>query len=111
MPNSGQENSGEPEKPPKDSAAEFLPEPPGISGRPLVHLNGGAVGLLAVVGGGLDRVCGSGKDRHISPRQLRKEIDPFEEADEDGAMTIHEWELFAHELALVLITGETAILK
>jgi Uncharacterised methyltransferase family (DUF6094) len=88
----------------------LFPEPSGISGCPLIPLKGGAVGLLAV-GGGLDGVFGSGNDRHISAWQLRKEIDRFEEADEESVVTIHERERFAHELALVFVTGEIAMLK
>jgi hypothetical protein len=88
----------------------LFPEPSGISGRPLIPLKGGAIGLLAV-GGGLDGVFGSGSDRHISAWQLQKQIDRFEETDEEAVVTLHERERFAHELALVLVTGETAILK
>ncbi len=88
----------------------LFPKSSEISGRPLISLKGGAIGLLAV-GGGLDGIFGSGNDRHISAWQLRKEIDRFEETDEEGTVTIHERERFAHELALVLVTGETAILK
>ena len=88
----------------------FFPEPTGISGRPLISLKSGAIGLLAV-GGGLDGIFGSGNDRHISAWQLQKRIDRFEETDEKGTLTIHERERFAHELALVVVTGETAILK
>jgi len=88
----------------------LFPEPAQISGRPLISLKSGAVGLLAVAGG-LDGIYGSGADRHIAAWQLRKEIDKFEETDEGGTLTIHERERFAHELALLLITGETAILK
>ena len=88
----------------------LFPEPSGISGRPLIPLKGGTIGLLAV-GGGLDGVFGSGNDRHISAWQLQKQIDRFEETDEEGAVTLHERERFAHELTLVLVTGETAILK
>ena len=88
----------------------FFPEPSGISGRPLISLKSGAVGLLAV-GGGLDGIFGSGDDRHISAWQLQKHTDRFEETDDKGTLTIHERERFAHELALVLVTGQTAILK
>jgi hypothetical protein len=88
----------------------LFPEPSRISGRPLIPLHRGAVGLLAV-GGGLDGVFGSGSDRHISAWLLQKRIDRFEETDEEGVLTIHERERFAHELALVLVTGETVILK
>jgi len=88
----------------------LFPEPTGISGRPLISLKSGAIGLLAV-GGGLDGIFGSGNDRHISAWMLQKQIDRFEETDEKGTLTIHERERFAHELALVLVTGETAILK
>jgi hypothetical protein len=88
----------------------LLPEPSGISGRPLLSLKSGAVGLLAV-GGGLDGVFGSGTDRHISAWLLRKETDRFEETDGEGTVTIHERERFAQELSLVLVTGQTAILK
>ena len=88
----------------------LFPEPSGISGRPLIPLKGGAIGLLAV-GGGLDGVFGSGSDRHISAWQLQKQIDRFEETDEEDVVTLHERERFAHELALVLVTGETVILK
>jgi len=88
----------------------LFPEPARISGRPLISLKSGAIGLLAV-GGGLDGIFGSGNDRHISAWMLQKQIDRFEETDEKGTLTIHERERFAHELALVLVTGETAILK
>jgi Uncharacterised methyltransferase family (DUF6094) len=88
----------------------LFPEPSRISGRPLIPLHCGGIGLLAV-GGGLDGVFGSGSDRHISAWQLQKQTDRFEETDEEGALTIHERERFAHELALVLVTGVTAILK
>ena len=83
----------------------LFPEPTRISGRPLISLKSGAIGLLAV-GGGLDGSFGSGNDRHISAWQLQKQIDRFEETDEKGTLTIHERERFAHELALVLVTGE-----
>jgi hypothetical protein len=88
----------------------LFPEPSRISGRPLISLKSGAVGLLAV-GGGLDGVFGSGSDRHVSAWLLRKETDRFEETDGEGTVTIHERERFAHELSLVLVSGETAILK
>ncbi len=94
----------------RQAARLLFPEPSGISGRPLLSLKSGAVGLLAVAGG-LNGIFGSGPDRHISAWQLRKETDKFEETDGEGTVTIHERERFAHELALVLVTGETAILK
>jgi len=88
----------------------LFPEPAVISGRPPIPLKSGAIGLLAV-GGGLDGIFGSGSDRHISAWKLRKQVDRFEETDEEGAVTIHERERFAHELTLVLATGETVVLK
>ncbi len=88
----------------------LFPQPSRISGRPLLSLKSGAVGLLAVAGG-LDGIFGSGPDRHISAWLLRKETDRFEESDGEGTVTIHERERFAHELALVFISGETSILK
>jgi tRNA1(Val) A37 N6-methylase TrmN6 len=94
----------------RQAARLLFPEPSRISGRPLLSLKSGAVGLLAVAGG-LNGIFGSGPDRHISAWQLRKETDKFEETDGEGTVTIHERERFAHELALVLVTGETAILK
>ncbi len=87
-----------------------FPESSRISGRPLLSLKSGAVGLLAVAGG-LDGVFGSGPDRHISAWQLQKQTDRFEETDGEGTVTIHERERFAHELALVFVSGAAAILK
>jgi hypothetical protein len=79
-----------------------------LSGRPLIPLHAGQVGLLAV-SGLLDGCFGSGKDRHVACWQSTKVIDRFEDV-EDGVTTIRERERFTQTLTLAYADGRTAIL-
>ena len=79
-----------------------------VTGRPLIPLHAGQVGLLAV-SGLLNGCFGSGKDRHVACWQSSKVIDRFEDV-EDGVTTIRERERFTQTLTLAYADGRTAIL-
>lgn len=79
-----------------------------VTGRPLIPLHAGQVGLLAV-SGLLNGCFGAGRDRHVACWQSTKVIDRFEEV-EDGVTTIRERERFTQTLTLAYADGRTAIL-
>jgi len=85
-------------------------EPAVTSGRPLIPLKAGHVGLLAV-GGMLNGIFGSGDERHISFWQAVKLVDKIEEEDEDGTITVREKERFSNALTLAFATGQVTTLK
>lgn len=79
-----------------------------VTGRPLIPLHAGQVGLLAV-SGLLNGCFGSGRDRHVACWQSTKVVERFEEV-EDGVTTIRERERFTQTLTLAYADGRTAIL-
>ena len=84
-------------------------EPVSTTGRPLIPLHAGHVGLLAC-SGLLNGIFGSNDDRHIAFWQAVKVVDKTEE-EEDGVITVREKERFSNELTVVYNTGQVAILK
>jgi hypothetical protein len=79
-----------------------------LSGRPLIPLHAGQVGLLAV-SGLLNGCFGSERDRHVACWQSTKVIDKFEDV-EDGVTTVRERERFTQTLTLAYADGRTSIL-
>ena len=81
------------------------------TGRPLLPLHKGAVGLLAC-SGMLIGFCGEGEMRHIAHWRSVKYVDEFnEEGEEEGETIIRKWERFSHELTLAYGDGNIVELK
>jgi hypothetical protein len=82
-----------------------------LSGRPVLPLHKGGVGLLAC-SGMLNGVFGEGEMRHIAYWRSVKHIDQFtEEGEEEGETIIHKRERFSHQLTLVYADGTIVELK
>lgn len=82
-----------------------------LSGRPVLPLHKGGVGLLAC-SGMLNGVFGEGEMRHIAYWRSVKHVDEFtEEGQEEGETIIHKQERFSHELTLAYANGSVVELK
>src|SRR5262249_19411701 len=82
-----------------------------LSGRPVLPLHRGGVGLLAC-SGMLNGVFGEGDVRHIAHWRSVKHVDQFtEEGEEEGETIIHKRERFSHELTLAYADGTIVELK
>jgi hypothetical protein len=82
-----------------------------LSGRPVLPLHRGGVGLLAC-SGMLNGVLGEGEMRHIAHWRSVKHVDQFtEEGEEEGETIIHKRERFSHELTLAYADGTIVELK
>jgi len=82
-----------------------------LSGRPVLPLHKGGVGLLAC-SGMLNGVFGEGEMRHIAHWRSVKYVDEFTEAgDQEGETIIHKRERFSHELTLAYANGNIVELK
>lgn len=76
-----------------------------LTGRPVLPLHKGGVGLLAC-SGMLNGVFGEGEMRHIAHWRSVKYVDEFTEAGEqEGDTIIHKRERFSHELTLAYANG------
>jgi hypothetical protein len=85
------------------------PQAVSINARPLTPLHQGHLAILCCVGL-LNSVFGSGDRRHVAAWKSTKRIVRTEE--QEGEKTIvREREQFFHELALVFVNGETALLE
>jgi hypothetical protein len=82
-----------------------------LTGRPVLPLHKGAVGLLAC-SGMLNGSFGEGEMRHIAHWRSVKYVDEFnEEGEEEGETIIRKRERFSHELTLAYATGNIVELK
>jgi Uncharacterised methyltransferase family (DUF6094) len=82
-----------------------------LTGRPVLPLHKGGVGLLAC-SGMLNGVFGEGEQRHIAHWRSVKHVDEFtEEGEEEGETIIHKRERFSHELTLAYADGTIVELK
>ena len=82
-----------------------------LTGRPVLPLHKGAVGLLAC-SGMLNGFFGDGEMRHISHWRSVKHVDVFtEEGEEEGETIIRKRERFSHELTLAYADGNIVELK
>src|SRR5215471_7345303 len=83
-----------------------------LSGRPVLPLHKGGVGLLAC-SGMLNGVFGEGEMRHIAHWRSVKHVDQFTEegGEEEGETIIHKRERFSHELTLAYADGTIVELK
>ena len=82
-----------------------------LTGRPVLPLHKGGVGLLAC-SGMLNGVFGEGEMRHIAHWRSVKHVDQFtEEGEEKGETIIHKRERFSHELTLAYADGTIVELK
>ena len=82
-----------------------------LTGRPVLPLHKGAVGLLAC-SGMLNGSFGEGEMRHIAHWRSVKYVDEFnEEGEEEGETIIRKRERFSHELTLAYENGEIVELK
>jgi hypothetical protein len=82
-----------------------------LTGRPVLPLHKGGVGLLAC-SGMLNGVFGEGEMRHIAHWRSVKHVDQFtEEGEEEGETIIHKRERFSHELTLAYADGTIVELK
>lgn len=76
-----------------------------LTGRPVLPLHKGAVGLLAC-SGMLNGFFGEGEMRHIAHWRSVKHVDEFtEEGEEEGVTIIRKRERFSHELTLAYEDG------
>src|SRR5262249_10191570 len=82
-----------------------------LTGRPVLPLHKGGVGLLAC-SGMLNGVFGEGEMRHIAHWRSLKHVDQFtEEGEEEEETIIHKRERFSHELTLADADGTIVELK
>ena len=82
-----------------------------LTGRPVLPLHKGAVGLLAC-SGMLNGFFGEGEMRHIAHWRSVKYVDVFnEEGEEEGETIIRKRERFSHELTLAYGDGNIVELK
>jgi Uncharacterised methyltransferase family (DUF6094) len=82
-----------------------------LTGRPVLPLHKGGVGLLAC-SGMLNGIFGEGEMRHIAHWRSVKHVDEFtEEGEEEGETIIHKRERFSHELTLAYADGTIVELK
>lgn len=82
-----------------------------LTGRPVLPLHKGAVGLLAC-SGMLNGFFGQGEMRHIAHWRSVKHVDEFtEDGEEEGETIIHKRERFSHELTLAYSNGNIVELK
>ena len=82
-----------------------------LTGRPVLPLHKGAVGLLAC-SGMLNGFFGEGEMRHIAHWRSVKYVDVFtEEGEEEGETIIRKRERFSHELTLAYADGNIVELK
>jgi len=82
-----------------------------LTGRPVLPLHKGAVGLLAC-SGMLNGSFGEGETRHIAHWRSVKYVDEFnEEGEEEGETIIRRRERFSHELTLAYENGQIVELK
>lgn len=82
-----------------------------LTGRPVLPLHKGAVGLLAC-SGMLNGSFGAGEMRHIAHWRSVKYVDQYnEEGEEDGETIIRKRERFSHELTLAYADGNIVELK
>jgi hypothetical protein len=82
-----------------------------LTGRPVLPLHKGAVGLLAC-SGMLNGFFGEGEMRHIAHWRSVKQVDEFtEEGEEEGETIIRKRERFSHELTLAYSNGNVVELK
>jgi hypothetical protein len=82
-----------------------------LTGRPVLPLHKGGVGLLAC-SGMLNGIFGEGEMRHIAHWRSVKHVDQFtEEGEEEGETIIHKRERFSHELTLAYADGTIVELK
>lgn len=82
-----------------------------LTGRPVLPLHKGAVGLLAC-SGMLNGSFGEGEMRHIAHWRSVKYVDQFNEGgEEDDEMIIRKRERFSHELTLAYADGNIVELK
>jgi len=82
-----------------------------LTGRPVLPLHKGAVGLLAC-SGMLNGVFGEGEMRHIAHWRSVKYVDEFhEEGEPEGETIIRKRERFSHEVTLAYVDGSVIELK
>jgi hypothetical protein len=82
-----------------------------LTGRPLLPLHGGSVGLLACAGM-VNGFFGEGEMRHIAHWRSVKHVNVFtEEGEEEGETIIRKRERFSHELTLAYADGNIVELK
>jgi hypothetical protein len=82
-----------------------------LTGRPVLPLHKGAVGLLAC-SGMLNGFFGEGEMRHNAHWRSVKYVDEFnEEGEEEGETIIRRRERFSHELTLAYESGQIVELK
>jgi hypothetical protein len=81
-----------------------------LTGRPVLPLHKGAVGLLAC-SGMLNGSFGEGDTRHIAHWRSVKYVDEFNEEGEEGETIIRKRERFSHELTLAYADGNIVELK
>lgn len=82
-----------------------------LTGRPVLPLHQGHVGLLAC-SGKLNGIFGEGETRHIAHWRAVKYVDEFhEEGEEEGETIIRRRERFSHELTLAYEDGRIVELK
>jgi Uncharacterised methyltransferase family (DUF6094) len=82
-----------------------------LTGRPLLPLHDGSVGLLACAGM-VNGFFGEGEMRHIAHWRSVKHVDVFtEEGEEEGETIIRKRERFSHELTLAYADGNIVELK
>jgi Uncharacterised methyltransferase family (DUF6094) len=89
----------------------LVPKQQKLTGRPVLPLHKGAVGLLAC-SGMLNGFFGEGEMRHIAYWRSVKHVDEFtEEGEEEGERIIRKRERFSHELTLAYENGNIVELK
>jgi predicted RNA methylase len=81
-----------------------------FTGRPLISLHQGHVGLLCT-SGLLNGQFGTGDERHLAYWDAVKVSDRIEEEDDDGATVIREKERFSQRLTLLYGNGHFALLS
>jgi hypothetical protein len=95
----------------QNAMALLVRKPQRLTGRPVLPLHKGAVGLLAC-GGMLNGVFGEGEMRHIAHWRSVKYVDEFnEEGEQEGETIIRKRERFSHELTLAYVDGNIVELK
>lgn len=90
-------------------APMLLPKREVTTGRPITHLHGGHVGLLATAGM-INGVFGTDDEKHIARWRPVKHTTVSTEEDEEGNEITRTRERFSNELALVFRCGTTALL-
>jgi tRNA1(Val) A37 N6-methylase TrmN6 len=81
-----------------------------FTGRPLISLHQGHVGLLCT-SGLLNGLFGKGSERHLAYWDAVKVSDRTEEEGDEGATVIREKERFSHRLTLLYSNGRFALLS